>query len=259
MNIDSYENGIHSWVDASVPDLDQARAFYGALFGWETPPGPPEAGGYSVCTYKGRNVAGLGPQMVPGVPPAWLVYANVDSVDDTVRAITENGGQVFAGPMDVMEAGRMAVFADPQGAVSGLWEPKEHKGAQIVNEPNTFAWSELITTDLDGAKDFYGAIFGWDALTQGPEGGPSYTEWKVNDRSIGGMMLKNENMPAEMPPNWGIYFAVDDCDQTVSKASSLGGSVFMPPMDIEPGRFAVLADPGGAVFNVLAMKEGLGE
>jgi uncharacterized protein len=258
MNIETYENGVHSWVDVSAPDLDLSKAFYAALFGWETPEGPPEAGGYSVCTLNGRNVAGIGPHMMPSMPAAWTTYANVASVDETITAITAAGGQIFAGPMDIMEAGRMAVFADPQGAVSGLWQPNQHKGAGVINEPGSFCWSELITTDLEGAKEFYGSVFGWEAQAQGPEGSPIYTEWKLDDRSIGGMMLKNDAMPAEMPPNWGIYFSVGDCDEAVNMAASLGGSVLSPPMDIEPGRFAVVADPNGAAFQVMALKEGLG-
>jgi predicted enzyme related to lactoylglutathione lyase len=157
--------------------------------------------------------------------------------------------------MDVMDAGRMAVIADPVGAVIGIWQPNQHTGAQLANEPNTFGWSELITTDLDKSKSFYKAVFGWDAEDQGPPGGPpAYTEWKLAGRSIGGMMLKNDEMPAEMPPNWGVYFVVTDTDATVDKAKKLGGALMYGPMDIEPGRFAVIGDNVGAVFNVLTMK-----
>jgi predicted enzyme related to lactoylglutathione lyase len=254
MEFERYENGVPSWVDLGSPEQAKEKEFYGGLFGWNCPEGPPEAGGYSVCDIGGKTVAGLGPQMNPDAPPMWLSYVNVDSVDDTVAKIKANGGTVFMEPMDVMEAGRMAVFADPLGAVIGLWQPKEHMGAQLANEPGTLCWTELITTDLDAAKAFYKAVFGWDAETQESEGGPAYTEWKLSGRSIGGMMLKSPEMPAEMPPLWGVYFAVADTDASVAKAQELGGSLIMPPMDIEPGRFAILADPEGVMFNVLALK-----
>jgi hypothetical protein len=192
--------------------------------------------------------------MNPDFPPAWLSYVNVDSADTTIAKVKANGGAVFVEPMDVMEAGRMAVFADPAGAVLGLWQPGAHTGAQLVNEPGTWCWSELITTDIDGAKAFYGAVFGWGAQEQGPDGAPTYTEWKIGERSLGGMMPKTPEMPAEMPPNWGVYFAVDEADAAAAKAQELGGSLFMGPMDIEPGRMAVLADPIGAVFNILELK-----
>ena len=143
----------------------------------------------------------------------------------------------------------------PLGAVLGLWQPKAHTGAQLANEPGAFCWNELITTDLDASKAFYKAVFGWDAEGQGPPGEPpAYTEWKLAGRSVGGMMAKTADMPAEMPPNWGVYFAVADTDATVAKAQELGGALFMGPTDIEPGRFAVLADNVGAVFNVLQLK-----
>jgi len=245
MEVERYENGVPSWVDLGSPDLAKAKKFYGSLFGWNTPEGPAEAGGYSVADIGGKTVAGLGPKMDP----------NMDSVDDTLAKVSASGGTVLAPAMDVMEAGRMAIIADPVGAVIGLWQPNQHSGAQLVNEPGTLSWNELITTDLEKSKTFYKAVFGWDAEDQGPPGGPpAYTEWKISGRSIGGMMLKNDMMPAEMPPNWGVYFAVPDTDAAVEKIKKLGGSVLLPPTDIEPGRFAVVMDDQGAPFNVITMK-----
>jgi predicted enzyme related to lactoylglutathione lyase len=193
--------------------------------------------------------------MNPNMPPMWLTYVNVDDADATVAAVRASGGVVFAEPMDVLDAGRLAVFADPLGAVIGIWQPGEHKGAQVCNEPGSYCWSELITTDLEASKTFYNAVFGWGAAEQGPPGGPPvYTEWKLGDHSMGGMMAKTPEMPPEMPPSWGVYFAVSDTDVAVAKAEELGGTLVMGPMDIEPGRFAVLVDPQGAVFNVLTLK-----
>ncbi len=255
MEYERYDDGVPSWVDLGSPDLAKAKVFYGGLFGWECPDGPPEAGGYSVCLLNGKTVAGLGPQMNPDFPPVWMTYVNVDDADATVAKASAGGGTIFAPPMDVLDVGRMAILADPLGAVFGLWQPKSHMGAQVVNEPGSLCWNELITTDLDASKAFYKAVFGWDAEDQGPPGGPpAYTEWKIAGRSVGGMMLKHGDMPAEMPPNWGVYFAVADTDATVAKAEQLGGAVFMGPTDIEPGRFAVLADDQGVVFNVLKLK-----
>ena len=131
MEMEHYDNGVPSWVDLSSPDLEGPRTFYSALFGWNCPAGPPEAGGYSVCDLGGKTVAGLGPQMNPDMPPFWMTYVNVDSVDDTLAKVEANGGTVFAPGMDVMDAGRMAVFADPLGAVIGLWQPNEHTGSSV--------------------------------------------------------------------------------------------------------------------------------
>ncbi len=255
MEIDRYDDGVPSWIDLGSPDLEAAKAFYGDLFGWDTPAGPAEAGGYSVCELGGKTVAGLGPKMNPDFPTVWMSYVNVDDAEATTAKVSASGCTVFVPPMQVMDVGHMAIFADSAGAVLGLWQPGTHMGAQLANEPGAFCWNELITTALEGSKAFYKAVFGWeaeDATT--PEGAHAYTEWKLAGRSIGGMMAKTPDMPAEMPPNWGVYFAVADADAAVAKAQELGGSLLMGPTDIDPGRFAVMADTQGAVFNVIKMK-----
>jgi predicted enzyme related to lactoylglutathione lyase len=253
MQMDRYDHGVPSWVDVQSPDVERAAAFYTGLFGWQIFEGPPEAGGYRMAYLNDRSVCGLGPQMNPG-PPVWTTYVNVRSADDVAALVKANGGMVFMEPMDVLDVGRMAIFADPAGAVFGVWQPGTHPGAGVVNEPGTLCWNELMTTDLDGAKKFYGAVFGWGFQDQGPAGPGGYTEWKLGDRSIGGMMAKPPDVPAEVPPNWLAYFAVADADAAIAKINELGGGVMMGPMDIEPGRFAVIADPTGAVFAVIALK-----
>jgi len=258
MEMEKYDNGVPSWVDVQSKDLPRARSFYADLFGWDIEEGPPETGGYSIATLGGKQVAGLGPQMNPEAPSLWMTYVNVDDSDDVAAKVKASGGTAIVEPMDIMTAGRMAVYADPAGAVFGTWQPNEHLGAQLVNEPGALCWNELMTTDLEGSKTFYNKVFGWGEETHTPEEGGGmggYTEWKLGGRSIGGMMAKPDNVPAEVPPNWTAYFAVSDTDAVVAKAESLGGTVLMPAMDIEPGRFAVLADPTGAVFNVITMKE----
>jgi predicted enzyme related to lactoylglutathione lyase len=253
MRIESYEPGVPSWIDIGSPDPQRTADFYGGLFGWTAPEGPPEAGGYRVAMIGDAPVAGIGPQQNPG-PPVWTTYVNVESADDAAAKATANGGQVLVAPMDVLDAGRMAVLMDPLGAVFSVWQPNQHAGAGIVNEPGTYSWSELVTTDVPASKAFYGAVFGWGAETHG-EGPQAYTEWKVGERSVGGMMEKSVEMPADMPPNWGVYFAVENTDAAVEHVKGLGGALLFGPADIEPGRFAVVSDPTGAVFNVIELHE----
>jgi predicted enzyme related to lactoylglutathione lyase len=255
MEIETYEHGIPSWVDHSSADPEKARAFYGALFGWDIEVGPPEAGGYAIAHLRGKPVAGIGPAMNPG-PPAWSTYVNVTNADAIADLVTKNGGQVFAAPFDVMDVGRMGVFADSGGAVISVWQAGTHKGAAIVNEPNTFSWCELVTTDIPGAKKFYGAVFGWDSETHGGEGPEGYTEWKMGGRSMAGLMAPPPGMPEGIPSFWGVYFAVDDVDGVAQRLAELGGTVMMPPTDIEPGRFAAACDPVGAMFNVIKFAGG---
>ena len=190
MRIDEYEPGVPSWVDLGAPDPQLAADFYGSLFGWEAPEGPPESGGYRVAMVGDAAVAGIGPQQNPG-PPVWATYVNVEDADAVAASVTEHGGQVLVPPMDVMDAGRMAVFMDPMGAVFSVWQPNQHPGAQLVNEPGTWSWSELITSDVPASKAFYGAVFGWGADTHG-EGPGAYTEWQVNGRSIAASVSSTE-------------------------------------------------------------------
>jgi predicted enzyme related to lactoylglutathione lyase len=154
--------------------------------------------------------------------------------------------------MDVMDVGRMAAFIDPTGAFCSIWQPGTHPGAALVNEPNTLCWNELNTRDVDTAKEFYSTVFGVTTHTSDMEG-MTYTEVKVADASIAGIMAMPEQVPAQVPAHWLSYFAVEDTDATVAKAESLGASVMMPPTDIPPGRFAVLTDPHGAAFAVIKM------
>ncbi|MFI5045634.1 MAG: VOC family protein [Acidimicrobiia bacterium] len=253
MRIEHYEEGVPSWVDLGAPDPQQAADFYGALFGWDVPPGAEEAGGYRVAMVGDDPVAGIGPQQSPG-PPYWTTYVNVSNADGAAAKVAEHRGQVLVPPMDVLDAGRMAVFMDNIGAAFSVWQPNQHPGATLVNEPGTWSWSELVTTDVEASKSFYGAVFGWGSETHG-EGPGAYTEWKVGGRSIGGMMEKPPTMPAEVPPHWGVYFSVADTDAAVEHIKELGGTLVMPPFEVEPGRMAVVMDPGGAPFNVITLNE----
>jgi len=253
MEIEKYDHGVPSWVDLNTSDAAAAHTFYGKLFGWKIDVGPPEAGGYAIASLRDKPVAGLSPQQQPG-PSFWTTYVNVDDADLVAKLAQENGATILMEPFDVMDVGRMAMFSDPLGAVIAVWQPRSHKGAGVVNEANTYSWSELLTTDVDAAKRFYKAVFDWDAKTSG-EGPGAYTEWKVGDRFVAGMMLKPAEMPAEVPSHWAVYFTVADTAAAVTQTEKLGGSTIMPPRDIEPGIFAVVADPQGAVFQVIQMRE----
>ncbi len=246
----SYPPGTPSWVDVASRDSAASNAFYGELFGWEADDQGPDTGHYVVFRKQGKMVAGGGPIMMDGQPPAWTTYVGVDDADATVDLAKKAGAAVFVEPMDVMDLGRMAVFADPTGAAVAVWQPKDHKGAELANEPGTLCWNELDTRDVPAAKSFYADVFGWQPNDMEMEG-MSYTEWKVGDRSVAGMMQMPEMVPANVPAHWLVYFAVDDCDATVSKATGLGATTLVPATDIPPGRFAVLNDPSGAVFAVI--------
>lgn len=252
----SYRPGTPSWVDLATPDTTKASEFYGVLFGWDTVDMGPEAGGYVMFQKQGKNVAGATPITGDGQHPAWTSYVSVVDAEATVARIKVAGGTVFLEPMDVLSAGRMALFTDVTGAVLGLWQPANHIGADLANEPGTWCWNELSTRDTARAATFYQHVFGWEAVKT-PAADIDYSEWKLDGATIGGMMPMPPAVPDAVPAHWLVYFAVDDTDATLATATTNGGSVLVPPTDITPGRFCVLADPAGATFAVIAMRPAL--
>ena len=237
------------------PHRDRPRhraAFYGGLFGWEFEDAGEEAGHYHQALVRGKRVAGLGPAM-GGVPPMayWTTYLSGSDIDAHAAAIKDNGGQVMFDPMDVMGQGKMLIAQDPTGAMFGIWQPLEHKGAQLVNENATLTWDELMTRDIETATRFYGAVFGFtfEDLPDTPPG--EYQIVKVGDRIVGGIWSMSEEVPADTPPSWMVYFALDDVDAGFERAKQLGGEVLREPTDSPYGRFAPVRDPQGGVFTLI--------
>jgi len=247
-----YEPGTPSWVDLQTSDQAGAKTFYTELFGWDYDDAPMGDGAvYSMAQKNGKDVAAIAPLPMPGVPPHWNTYVTVADVDATAAQVPGGGGTTMGDPFDVMDAGRMAIASDPTGAMFCIWQPKNHIGAYLVNEPGSYSWAELMTPDVDAALAFYGKIFGWKGSNVDMPG-MEYTEIKLNDRSIGGAMKP----PMDgMPAAWGVYFAVDDADKAAETTAARGGSVIQQPTDIPPGRFAVLVDPAGAFFSVIKMAQ----
>ncbi|MGH9122389.1 MAG: VOC family protein, partial [Acidimicrobiales bacterium] len=230
----SYAAGTPSWVDIGSPDLARTQGFYMGLFGWETMDSgdPAETGGYGMFTKGGKFVAGYGPSQDPGGAVWWSSYVSVDDADAVAKAVEANGGKVIAAPMDVMKAGRLAIFTDPGGAMFSVWQPGEFAGAQLVNEAGALCWNELLTRQgLAEAGAFYAAVLGW-----GEKNGPDspYAEFTLDGGVVAGGMQITPDMPAQMPANWNVYFGVADLDGAVSTVEELGGTVFRPPFEI-PG------------------------
>ncbi len=250
--VSSYSPGTPSWVDLATADLPASVSFYSSLFGWKAVDRGAEAGHYHTFELDGVPVAGAGPIMMEGQPPAWTSYISVDDADESIGKVKAAGGVVFVEPMDVLDVGRMAVFADPTGAAAAVWQPRLHTGAGLVNEACALTWNELNTRDVDTAKAFYGAVFGWggETVDMGPM---QYTEWKLGGTTIGGMLTIPDEVPAAVPAHWLAYFGSDDTDATIAAATGLGATLFVGPVDIPAGRFAVMADPAGAMFGVIAL------
>ena len=250
----TYTPGTFSWTDLTTTDQNAAKRFYGELLGWtfaDLPVG--EGFVYSMAQVDGATVAAISPQPQQqrdaGAPPLWNSYVTVESADDAVERATSLGGTAHAPAFDVMDAGRMAVLQDPQGAYFMPWQPNTNIGAELVNAPGALVWNELTTPDLDASEDFYGGLFGWTT-----EIAPGPMEYRVIKRADGG---RNGGMRPPMPPGtppfWLVYFGTSDIAGAAAKVSGLGGTVLAAPMAIEGlGELAVAQDPQGAVFALYA-------
>lgn len=250
--VKQYPDGIFCWVDLSTTDTAGAKAFYSGLFGWDAVDMPTDMGGmYTMMQIDGKNVAGLGelpPDMqAQGIPPFWGSYVKHDDVDSVAARAAAAGGHVMFPPMDVMSEGRMTMIADPTGAAFGVWQPRNHIGAQLVNMPNTLVWNELQTRAADAARAFYEAVFGWDHSADAT----GYGMYSLEGRVHSGMMQMDDSW-GDVPPNWSVYFMVADVAASTARAQELGGSVLVPLQAAgEMGTFSVIRDPQGAVFTIM--------
>jgi uncharacterized protein len=241
---DGFQHGVPCWVDTWQDDVEAAAAFYTGLFGWEARVGDE----YTLFTHRGLDAAGAGTPAAGGV--AWTTYVWVDDAEAVAASVVQAGGRVVLEPFDSLDGGRIAIVADPAGAVFGVWQLGEHRGARVVNEPGAWAMSALSTPDPEGAKAFYGAVFGWTTSEFGPA-----TMWHVPG-FVGGEPQQPvpRDVVAAMVPGeqaaWSVDFWVDDVDAVATRAAELGGTVLSPPADALVGRNTVIADPAGAVVSL---------
>jgi uncharacterized protein len=269
---DEYLPGVPCWVDTSQPDPDAAVVFYRGIFGWEIedamPPGSP--GKYYIARLRGGDVAAIG-SLPEGGPPlaAWNTYIWVESADEAAAKVRSAGGRVISDPFDVMDAGRMSVCADREGAVFCVWQAQRHRGARIVNEAGSLNFNGLQTRDPESAQAFYGSVFGWEIL----QTGDGWQAWRLpgygdflqqRDPGLRERMAQTgapkgfEDVVAtlspitddqpDVPVHWSVTFAVNDADAVAARAAELGGRVVVAPFDAPWVRMTVIADPQGATF-----------
>jgi predicted enzyme related to lactoylglutathione lyase len=247
---DGYPEGVPCWADLATTDVESATKFYSRLFGWRFEKLETDSVPYWMAYQKDLAAAGIGPTQGGREFSVWSTYFAVDDADATAAKLRDAGGQIIMAPLDVADAGRMAVAADPTGAVFAIWQARRRKGAAIVNEHGALNWNELQTTDIERAVSFYEAVFGHTHRVVEGGGGP-YTLLSVGDREISGVMKP----PApDIPNSWGVYFAVDDAAAALRTAKDAGGSAITDTIDIPgAGILAVLVDPTGAPFTVIQL------
>lgn len=255
-DFESYEPGWPCWVDLMSPDVDASKAFYAAVFGWDADDSFDDEGNriYTNFTLGGRNVCGLGgmPPGMEGMPAMWSTYICTADAAATAEAVTAAGGAVMMPPMQVMDVGHMAIFADPTGAAFSVWQPGTHRGAGVANEPNTWSWNELLDRDLPTAKAFYTEVFGWTYDIQEMDNGTYHVIEGGENGGVGGMMAMPAEMPDMVPNHWMVYFATVDVDALVGRITDAGGQVVNPPFDVPGvGRMCTVHDPHGGNFSLL--------
>jgi uncharacterized protein len=248
-HVSKHAPGAFSWIELGTSDQNAAKHFYTSLFGWtftDSPMGPDDF--YTMFQLEGENVAAtytLRPDQVGhGVPPNWNLYINVENADDTAAKATQLGASVLGGPFDVYTYGRMAVLADPTGAVFSIWQPNTHQGIGLKNQAGCLCWADLSTPDPAAGAKFYTELFGYQMIPG--EGG--YLHVRNGEDFIGGIQSADQRDP-KAPPHWLIYIQVDDCASSTENAKGLGASIYFGPTEVKnAGIMTVLADPQGATF-----------
>lgn len=247
-----WPDGTPCWVDCQVDDAAKAKEFYTALFGWEIHEGTEETGGYMMALNDGRPAAGIAqkPEGVP-MPSTWSSYIASSDADAAFERAKAAGATFAMEAIDVMDFGRMTFGDDPTGAAFGIWQANQHNGVAVYNEPGALAWNELHTRDVNAATAFYTAVFGWeyDDISN-PDRTYVICKRPGDDDGIGGIYL-DTMMPADVPANWLVWFAVAHCDECTTKATELDGTVLMPPSDSPLGRMSVVQGAQGEAFGLI--------
>ncbi|MCK6523758.1 VOC family protein [Myxococcota bacterium] len=240
--------GAICWRELSSTNPAVATKFYRDLFSWtskDVDMGP--MGTYTILNHGEEMVAGAMQGPNPEIPSHWINYVTVDDVDASAAQVVQLGGQVFMPPTDAPEIGRFAIVADPEGAVFGLLRDPSGQTVPAMNTrpvPGTFCWAQLMTRDVEAAKRFYTAIFGWKVDMY--EGMVTLTR---GDGGLGSIMPMPAHVPAEVPAYWENYVAVDDLGASYSRALALGAKSLVPPTSIpNTGDFALVATEEGATI-----------
>ncbi|HEY5836499.1 VOC family protein [Streptomyces sp.] len=258
----AFSEGAPCWADASLPDLAAGQRFYGELFGWTFQDLGEEFGHYTLAQRDGKNAAALMGKMDPSMPTAWSVYFAATDAAKTAAKITEAGGQITFGPDAVADTGVLLGAVDPGGSFFGVWQAGGHPGFDIVDEPGAFCWTENHTRDAAPVDAFYEAVFGYGAQQIGDGTNFDYKVWSLPgdpETRVAGRMRRGEDLPADLPSAFQIYFTVADCDEAAATVQRLGGRLIMEPEDSPFGRMAIVADDQGAHFAVIDTRRIVGE
>ncbi|MDH3293756.1 MAG: VOC family protein [Acidimicrobiia bacterium] len=248
MKIDTHQNHAISWVDLAAKDLDAQIAFYTTMMGWNTFQAP--GTDYTMFMVDDQPVAGVMAmtEQMGEMPSVWSTYVAVEDAAATCARATELGGTVFQEPFDIPDGGKIAVVADPAGAVICFYEGSNDTGFRLLDEPGAPCWFETMSRNAEAATEFYTQLFGWE--TEAMPGGMPYTIFKLGETPVGGCMQMGDEVPAEVPSHWQVSFSIaTSIEDFIAKATEHGAQVMMGPMSTPYGEGAVIVDPGGAAFT----------
>ncbi|MFF1383135.1 VOC family protein [Arthrobacter sp. NPDC058288] len=262
----TYPQGVPCWIDTEQPDVEAAAEFYSGLLGWTfedvMPPGAP--GRYLIAKLDGREVGGMA--STHGGTAVWSTYIAVEDADAAVQRLVVAGATVRSTPADAGEGGRSAVLNDPEGAEFRIWQARLRLGAQVVNLPGAWNFSDLHTANPGAAVAFYEDAFGWQVDDLGFAmmiRRPGYGD-HLEATADPGIRARQSGLAAppgfedaiawiaptapDEPPHWHVSFTVADRDQIVAEARRLGAQV-LRQNDTEWTRTALIRDPQGAEFT----------
>lgn len=259
----TYPHGVPCWIDTEQPEPHDAARFYGELFGWRFE--DPAGRSYLIASLDGQDVAAIAPGS-DGAAVAWNTYIAVDDADTTAAAVAGAGGGVLHGPVDAPR-GRMAMCSDPGGARFRLWQAQARPGAQAVNAPGAWNFSDLRTADPAAAREFYEPLFGWEVADLGfaamirRPGYGDHLEATV-DPDIRARQGAHSIPPgfedaigwlAQADPgeadHWHVTFTVADRDTSAAVAERLGATV-VTAEDTDWTKHALIRDPQGAELTL---------
>ncbi|MDG9711277.1 VOC family protein [Streptomyces sp. DH10] len=251
--------GSPCWADAMFSDLEGAKSFYGDVLGWTFAEASTEFGNYTQAYANGKAVAAVVPPM-PGQEgqSQWCLYIAARDAAATAARIRDHGGEVLMEPMQVGDFGTMCLARDPGGVVFGVWQAGTHEGFDTMAEPGAYTWAEVFTREPEKSDAFFPAVFSYTQKDM-EHGEMDFRIYDLGERSVLGRMKMTDEFPPEVPPYINVYFAVENCDDAVAKATKLGGVLRFGPMDTPFGRFASLSDPQGANFSIIDITRTEGE
>jgi predicted enzyme related to lactoylglutathione lyase len=255
--VETFDHGRFSWLELVTLNQQEAKAFYTSVFGWESVDLSSPSGAYTLLRQGNSDIAGLyemtEEQREHNLQPHWLTFVSVSDVDEATKWADEGGAVVVNPPTDVGANDRVSIVQDPVGAVIGLRQAGGEGGADVVDAPASFCWSEHVTTRRSEVEEFYSGLLECQIRQADDE---SSQRSFLRNEGTGLLASTSEPQSEDVAPHWHVYFGVNDIGDTVALVEETRGVVLDDPFyDEGIGHVARIADPQGAVFSILQIEQ----